>query len=192
MAEQKQVQPNSPQAKALSEMQAPRVTDEDCEILSVFKNDSNLNLALRNAFMGFELTSIEKSLLENRLVPSVKKVLRKMFLPELEPEIAMGQNIDLWMTNDIAGAEPENFDTVYATKFKLIEMIEIGLGRLDALDDEGVDLTPTKDLAFLKARVNLINHVTMTIQDIVMNANRPIKGMSAEETLKKIKANSSK
>ena len=190
MAEEK---PNSPQAKALSEMQAPRVTDDDCEILSIFKDDNNLALALRNAFMGFTLTSTQKSLLENRLVPSVKKVLRKMFLPELEPEIAMGQNIDLWMTNDIASLEDEaSFEIVYQTKSKLIALLEIGLNRLDDLDSDGADLTPRQDMAFLKARVHFVNHVTMTIQDIVMNANRPIAGVTTAEMLKKIKQNSSK
>ena len=185
-----ETKPNSPEAKALSEMQRPRVTDEDCQILSIFKDDEHLVLAVRNLFLGFELSEREESLIIDRLgSEGVQKVLRKMFLPELDPKIPVGQNVDLWTTTDVTEATEETFDLVYATKSKFIEMIETSLKKIEDLSNPGVDLTPAKDLAFLNARIRYINHTTKVLYDIVMNANRLVDPLAI---IKKNKANSSK
>lgn len=167
------VQPDNPQAKALAESQKPRITNEDCEILSVFKGADDLVFAFKNLLLGFELTEKEKYTIQDRLDNDVvKKLIRKMILPELDPSIPLGQNIDLWMTNDIASSSKETFELDYKVKLLLIGMIETSLVRLDNTSKKGVDLSPKKDLAFLKARIGYINHVTTVLQDIIMNAHR--------------------
>ena len=42
-----------------------------------------------------ELSLIKMTFAENELL---LKTLRKFFLPELDPTVPLGQNIDLWMT----------------------------------------------------------------------------------------------
>lgn len=191
MANKSQPQPDSPQSKALAGMQRPRITGEDCQILSIFKDDEDLVLAVRNLFMGFKLSDNEVYLITDRLASkSVKGVLKKMFLPELKPEIPIGQNMDLWMTSDIVEATPETFELVYETKLTLIELIKQSLELLEDIESVPVDLSTIKNLAFLKARTGYINHVTAVLYDVVMNANRPLD--SEAEILKKLTKNSSR
>ena len=180
------VQPDNPQAKALAESQRPRITDKDCEILSVFKGAEDLMFAFKNLLLGFELTAQERFIIEDRLDNDVvKKLIKKMILPELEPENPLGQNMDLWMTNDIASSDKEGFELAYKVKSLLIGMIETSLARLDNTSKKGVDLSPKKDLGFLKARIGYINHITTVLQDIIMNSHR-----SSETPKDKIKNSS--
>lgn len=188
MAKQKA---ENPQAEALSSFQRPRITDEDCEILSIFRGEDALIMALRNLFLGFDLTETESALIENRLQnDKVREVIRKVILPELDPVIPVGQNMDLWMTTDISEANSETFELIYETKQILIAMIETSLEKLRDLRNPGVDLTPRKDLAFLKARLGYINHTTAVLHDIIMNSHRSRE--SQEEFFKRIKKNSNK
>ena len=177
------VQPDNPQAKALAESQKPRITDADCEILSIFKGAEELVFVFKNLLLGFEMTDKDRYIIEDRLDnDEVKRVIRKFLLPELGPEIPLGQNIDLWMTNDIASSDKENFELNYKVKKLMIGMIETSLARLDDPSKEGVDLSPKKDLAFLKARIGYINHVTTVLQDIIMSAHRSSE--SSDDTSK--------
>jgi len=163
----------NPQAKALTQSHKPRITDEECEILRPFKDDEELVLALRNLLVGFDLTDKERYTIEDRLDNSeIKRIIKKTLLPQLSPEIPVGQNIDLWMTNDIAEADEDSFELKYRTKALLIELIERGMERLDEVSAEGFKLTPSKDLAFLKARIAYINHITIVLNDLIMNAHR--------------------
>ena len=167
---------NNPQARALSQSQKPRITDEDCTALKPFKDNEELVLAVRNLFLGFDLSEEERYIIKNQFDnDEVNRVVKKMFLPQLESKIPVGQNMDLWMTNEIASSDKENFELNYKVKSLLIEMIETSFEKLADLDDfgkKGVDLSPKKDLAFLRARIGYINHTTMVLQDIIMNAHR--------------------
>jgi len=169
-----EVQPENPQAEALSQLQKPRITDEDCEILSVFKDNPELILALRNLLFGFTLVDKELYIIEDQLDnDAVKAVIRKSILPELQSNIPLGQNIDLWATKDVSEATEESFKLDYKVKELLVGMVETSLKRLDNLNNDGVDLKPKKDLAYLKARIGYINHTTRVLQDLFMNAKRP-------------------
>lgn len=176
MNEQKNVKYDNPQAEALGKLNKPRVTDEDCAVLRPFKGNEDLLLAVRNLFIGFELSEKEKFIIKDQIDnDQIKKVIKKMILPELEPSIPIGQNMDLWMTKDISDIQDKKeFELVYSVKNMLIEMIKISLERLDDVEKPGLDLSPKKDLAFLKARIGYINHTTAVLQDILMNASRPI------------------
>jgi len=170
-----EAKPNNPQAKALADSIKPRITDEDCAAIEVFKDNDDLVMAFRNLLLGFELSDKERYIIEDGIDnDETKRVIKKFLLPELEPEIALGQNIDLWMTTDITNADEDSFELVHRTKMLLIGMLETSLERLEDTSNKGVRLSPDKDLAFLKARIAYVNHTSVVINDLIMNANRPI------------------
>lgn len=61
------------------------------------------------------------------------KMLRKVFLPEIEPNAPLGQNIDLWMTLDIAEQSPEQAMVNIKARNLLIQHVEQRLMQLKTL-----------------------------------------------------------
>lgn len=178
---------DSPEAKALFNFNKPRITDDDCEVLSVFLNADDLILTLRNLFFGFELSEGEWAMIERIKSPKVLAVLRKFFYWTLQKDIPVGQNMDLWMTNDILGATAETFEQVWDVKEILLEMIDKSLARIESRG-KGVDLTPKKDFTFMTARNGYIGHTSNVFRDIVMNAHRKKETMA--EVMERLKKDS--
>ena len=181
---------DSPEAKALNDFNKPRITDDDCEVLAVFLNADELLLTLRNLFFGFELSEGEWSTLNRLKNPKLLAVLRKFFYPTLQKDIPVGQNMDLWMTNDIQGATPDTFKKVWDTKVLLLDMVDMSLTSLEDNSAKRVDLTPKKDIVFMSARNAYISYVSNVIRDIVMNAHR--KKETVAEVMERLKKDSVK
>jgi hypothetical protein len=175
---------------ALARFIQPRISKSDRQILGFFKNNSEMLISLRNMFFGFDLDEQEVKHIQSLNTPEIKKLLRKIFLPELLKEIPVGQNMDLWKTGDISQATPETFDQVCEAKELLIEMLETSLKRLNKITSKAVDLTPKKNLPALIARNNYIDLVDTKIREIVAMANE--KEETIEEALTKMRQNSSK
>lgn len=76
------------------------------------------------------------------------KLLRKVFLPELDPELPIGQMIDLWMTLDIKDKPPEEVKIQLIARNTVITHIESQLMQLRTLANSGEE-TPE----MLKARL---------------------------------------
>jgi hypothetical protein len=184
-------QPNiSEAAIALAKFVQPRISKSDRQLLSVFKGNNELLLALRNMFFGFELDKNETVLIQSLNTPEIKKLIRKLVLPELEKDIPVGQNLDWFKTQDIASATAETFEQVWEAKEILIGMLETSLKRLDKITLKAVDLTPKKHLPSLIARNNYIDLIDTKIREIVSMANE--KEETIEEALAKMRQNSSK
>lgn len=69
------------------------------------------------------------------------KLLRKVFLPELNPELPLGQMIDLWMTIPVDQMTPEQALINLKARNTVIGHIEAQLMQLKILANEK-DLTP--------------------------------------------------
>lgn len=54
-------------------------------------------------FTESELELIRSAFKDNE---ELLKVMRKVFLPEIDPKAPLGQTIDLWMTIDVKGQDP--------------------------------------------------------------------------------------
>jgi len=70
------------------------------------------------------------------------KLMRKVFLPEIDPEAPLGQIVDLWMTTNINNVSPEQAYVNILARNNLILHIEQQLIQLDILsklDDMTVD-----------------------------------------------------
>ena len=75
------------------------------------------------------------------------KMLRKIFLPEVEPNAPLGQNIDLWMTLDLADQSPEQAIINLKARNLLIQHVEqrlIQLKTLAGTKNETVEETKKK------------------------------------------------
>jgi hypothetical protein len=63
------------------------------------------------------------------------KLLRKVFLPEYDPQAPLGQTIDLWMTLDLGNLTPEEQRVRIHARNGLIMHIESRLIELNTLAD---------------------------------------------------------
>lgn len=74
-------------------------------------------------------------------------LLRKIFLPELSPELPLGQNLDLWMTLKIDDMEPEEAIINIKARNTVIAHIEqqlLSLKLLAGTKDESVEDTKSR------------------------------------------------
>lgn len=88
-----------------------------------------------------ELKLIKGTYAEN---DALLKLLRKVFLPELSAEAPIGQNLDLWMTLDLASQSPEEALINIKARNTVIQHVEMCLMQLKALagsKDETVEQT---------------------------------------------------
>ena len=61
------------------------------------------------------------------------KMLRKIFLPEIEPDAPIGQNIDLWMTVPVSQMTPDQAIINITARNQLIQHVETQLLQLKLL-----------------------------------------------------------
>lgn len=169
---------------------APRITeDEKQRLQTVFGADMALYKALRDCFFGFELDEADKQLI--KFVAPVKDLLRRIFIPTVEKGIAIGQNYDLWQTQDIKTSNPDSFEYFYEAKVKILEMLEKSLQRVENPDLEGVSLgIKDNNFAFAIARNGYISYVDQQIRFIIQFVN--MDSLSDEERLKMMQMNSNK
>lgn len=167
-----------------------RIAEADKQRLSsVFGLEPEIYTAIRDCFFGFELDDNQKYLLT--AVTPVKDLMRRIFLPELKKEIAIGQNYDLWQTQDIKTSNPDSYEYFYEAKIKIIAMLEKSLARLENPNLEGVSLeVKDNDFAFIIARNGYISYVDQQIRFIAQFSN--MDSMTDEERLKMLQMNSNK
>src|SRR3990167_7003412 len=86
-----------------SKIQQMRISDVELDLLKgTFADKDEVMKIIRNLFLGLETSNDEKELVRSLFKgEALRKMMRKQFLPELQPDIPVGQNIDLWMTIDI-------------------------------------------------------------------------------------------
>ncbi len=81
-------------------------------------------------FTDVELKLIQATFKDNE---SLLKLLRKVFLPEFDPNAPLGQMLDLWMTIDITTKDPETAYVHLLARNQLIMHLETQLLQLKAL-----------------------------------------------------------
>lgn len=82
-------------------------------------------------------TEADRALIRNTFKdrPELLKLLRKNFLPEIDPQAPLGQIIDLWMLEDISTKDPKDAYINLVARNKLIYHIETCLLQLQQLAD---------------------------------------------------------
>jgi len=92
------------------------------------------------------ITDLELQLIKSTFAGNEEllMLLRKIFLPELDPAIPLGQNIDLWMTVKIDDLDPEQAIINLKARNTVIQHIEqqlLSLKLLAGMKEESVEET---------------------------------------------------
>lgn len=97
------------------------------------------------------ITPMEKGILRNTFKgqEELLRLMRKMFLPELEPFVPLGQNIDLWMTVKIDDLPPEVAIINIKARNQLIQHLDQVLMSIKTLA-ESPDETPEEAIDRMK------------------------------------------
>ena len=97
------------------------------------------------------ITPAEMSLLHNTFKGNddLVRLMRKLFLPELDPYVPIGQNIDLWMTVKVDDMTSEQALINLKARNSLIQHLDQVLMSIKQLAEMG-DLTPEQALERLR------------------------------------------
>lgn len=185
-----------------------RYTDVELSILkATFAENEPLLKAVRKVFLQLPLGEQD----ENELNvfkgnEELNRIMRKTFLPELDGDTPLGQQIDLWMILNIIEKTPEEAEPHMAAREWVINYIEQGL---DALQGE-IDINnrwiletfipklvnnesePNAKVLYSKliARNTIVQHVEMVLNQINFLAG--LKTETTEETKKRLMKDSNK
>lgn len=170
-------------------------------IKSTFAENDTLLKTIRKVFFQVELTQTDKDILSVVSSSEIQAILRKIFLPEIDVNAPLGQNIDLYMTIDVKGKEPIDVSYELEGRSKVIGFIEKGLKRLETLstfgEGEFITFTPSnirvnsdQDMIAVTARNTFIQHVELQL--IQLRTLAGLKSESVEETKTRLAKNSTK
>jgi len=182
----------------MNKEQKMRVSDVEIALLNgLFADNEALLIAIRNLFLGIS-TDEENKFVEDAFAGKKEALalMRKMFLPELAPEIPIGQTIDLWRTVDIKDKDDHEFLGQMIATNTLIEHLETSLKLLVDTGIKGVDLTinPKKIDKYTKpeilARNNFISHIEGVLMQMKVLAG--MKNETPEQIKERIAKNSTK
>ena len=102
-------------------------------------------MSTKNESAGSQMriTPTELGILKNTFKgqEELVRLMRKLFLPELDPFVPLGQNIDLWMTVKIDGMPPEEAIINIKARNSLIQHLDQVLMTIKTLA-ETADETP--------------------------------------------------
>jgi hypothetical protein len=179
--------------------QERRISDSEMSLLkNTFAENDALLKTMRRAMLGLTITADESSTLSYLIKNNValQQVIRKIFLPEIDGDAPLGQQLDLWMTVQIADKTPELAHLLLQSRERLIKLIEQGLNNLanpsSFLGIEQFSLPGDIDQSYvwLTTRNTYINHVESQLLQIKFLA-----GMTDEtvaETQERLSKNSTK
>jgi len=113
--------------------QTMRYSDEELRIIkNVFAENDDLLKRLRKVMLQMPLNGVDERILESIKKPEVLAILRKIFLPTLDADAPIGQQLDLWMTIQfIDKTVNEAFPHLMARK-KLIQYLDQQLEVLES------------------------------------------------------------
>ena len=185
--------------------QSMRYSEEELSLIkNTFAENEELLKTLRKFFWQFSLDPIQ--LEEIKKISAQKelvKLLRKTFLPFLEPDAPFQQVIDLWMTIKLEGITPENAHPIIQSREKLIQYLD---QQLKYLENEVVsepkiyfkDLARMSNLGVdseenyinLVVRNMIISHVEMQLNQLIVLAGD--KEETVNQTIERLKKDSMK
>lgn len=177
--------------------QQMRISDEEISVLkNTFAENDVLLKSVRKAMLGLPMDADERTYLNQVFSnPQLKKVVRRCFLPEIEGDVPLGQNMDLWMTISFVDRTPEMAHLVMQARHLLIEMLESGLKQLT--EPEFINLVQfevtkdaEQDYIHLTARNSFINHLDQQLIQIKFLAGR--KEETVEQTKARLQKDSNK
>ena len=182
-----------------SKIQQMRISDVELDLLKgTFADKDEVMKIIRNLFLGLETSNDEKELVRSLFKgEALRKMMRKQFLPELQPDIPVGQNIDLWMTIDIKDKDGYSQRQMIEARGELIDMMDKALNLLVDPYLSLVDLSAWSRKPWgegkagsLLARNTYISHIEAQMG--VIKVLSGLKSETVEETKERLMKNSTK
>jgi hypothetical protein len=179
-----------------------RITDTELTLIkNAFADNDELLKVVRKAFFQMELTDEDIKNLSVLGNDAMLSLLRKIFLPEIDAYMPIGQNIDLWMTIDVKEKEPYKVLWELQGRAKVIDAVEAGLARVKIPYKEGregirtftpnlLPSLPEATMVDLIARNTIITHVEQQLFQLKVLAG--MKQETVEETKTRLSKDSSK
>ena len=165
---------------------------EQALLKATFKDREDLLLIIRNLFFGLPLDENEVLQVKKLATPDVKKLLRKVFLPELQKDIPIGQSVDLWMTLQLGGQD--SLTQIAARRILIgaiktaLQLLEDPTGEKPSLDVEKAEIFNSEE--GLMARNSFIGHIEFQLNLILTLVNEPDE--TPEARAKRLKKDSMK
>lgn len=195
------------QAKKMQEEQKRSIgyTDNELSLIkSTFLDNDIILKAIRKVFLQLPITEDdERELNAFKGNKELNNIMRKTFLPELNGDAPINQNIDLWMTIQINDKNSLDAFPHILARARLIAYINQSLLSLQGIMGENQlifkDLLPgdeiitaenTEIYANLTARNIIVGHTEQMLQRLKNLSN--FKDETIEETVKKLTLDSSK
>lgn len=114
--------------------QLMKYNDQELELLRVlFKDNEDLLFVIRKVFLQFDLEEAERKMLDNIMNDKTFALLKKIFLPELDPDAPLFQMTDLILTLKYEMEGKESSALIFQAK--QIEMDYLAQ-QLEVLKDE--------------------------------------------------------
>jgi hypothetical protein len=178
--------------------------EELSQIKSMFAENEELFIAVRKLFLQMPLDAIDTSALEAAFKGSEKnkKLIRKVYLPELNPEAPIHQIIDLWMTVEVKDKVPAEVWHQLMAREKLIQYLDEQIQRIESEDFgtvKGIEFStlvfnekkdPNEAVEDLIVRNTIISHSENQLNQL--NTLAGMKTESVEQTLERIRRDSTK
>jgi len=114
------------------QFKALRLSDTDLRLIrTMFKDNDDCLKALRKVFLQMNLTESDMRLLASITTSTeMQRILRVFLLPELDGDVPLGLNMDLWMTVAIAEKSSPDVFLELSARNKLLDYLEMGFTRL--------------------------------------------------------------
>lgn len=182
--------------------QTMRFTDAELSLIkNTFAENDELLMAIRKVFLQMPLDVIEKDLLSVFKSSELVAVIRKAWLPTLDPNAPFHQIIDLMMTVDIKEKTPEEAYPHILARELVIDYLEQQFRVLETLDADNIliefaklssigNKTQEQVYVCFTARNTIIGHTEMQLDQIRILAG--LKEESVEDTQKRLQQNSNK
>ena len=186
--------------------QTMRFSQEDLGLIKgVFAENEELLKTIRKVFYQMPLNAVDLGRLNLTFKgkPALQKVFRKTFLPEIEAELPLQQNFDLWLTLKLKDLPTEE-GAVHIKSVGLwidyieqqLKLIESGKYQVTKPKISFTGLSKIKDkvswelFADMLARNTIINHTEQQLRQLELLAGS--KEETPEQTIERLSKDSSK
>lgn len=176
-----------------------RLSEGDMRLIkTTFKDNDDCLKAIRKVFLQMNLSDTDLRLLAPITTSEeMQRILRVFLLPELDGDVGLGLNMDLWMTVAISEKQSPDVFLELSARNKLLDYLEDGFKRLKEPNQQGT----TKITAFnpikvpagvddVIARNTLITHIEQKLVMLKMWAAQ--KEETPEEEKERIAKDSTK
>jgi len=184
--------------------QKSRFSDAEFGLIkNTFAGNMKLLIILRKVFLQIELTKEEQATRLTTFNKDVCKVIRKLFLPEIEGDEPLHQVTDLWGEAQIAVKEQDLGGAIrlIESRARFTQYMNQQLIALEGVDDmpKGMKFKDfdynyenesTERIVKLLARQEILKHIESNLMQTLIIAGTPEE--SEEEMIKRIYANSNK